>query len=351
MKIGSGKKVRKILNHIIPVLSFLVFQLFITNCSSSSKEEIFLTGSTMGTSYSVKIVEPYDKNISKELKIRIDSVLNDVNNKMSTYLQSSELSRFNRTKSAAWIRISEDLAHVIKTSKVISEESNGSFDITVGPLVNLWGFGPTNIEDKIPDESKIKSLLKDIGIDKVELDLKKLKIRKKNPDIYCDLSAIAKGFGVDKVGLFLEKNNIKNYMVEIGGEVRTKGLNKQNKKWRIGISTPAGNGLEKIVDIANLSIATSGDYYNYYEINGVRYSHTIDPRTGRPITHKLASVSVIHEDCEKADAFATAIDVMGPEEGYKFALKMKLPVFMIVRKEKNFIEKMTPQFEDFIIKD
>ena len=351
MKIGSGKKVRKILDHIIPVISFLFLLVFITNCSSPTKEELFLRGSTMGTSYSVRIVEPKEKEILKGIDTEIDSVLVDVNNKMSTYLQSSELSHFNQTKSTDWIEISKDLAHVINTSIGVSKESNSSFDITVGPLVNLWGFGPTQTANKMPDNKKIKELLVDVGINKIELDLNDLKIRKKNPDIYCDLSAIAKGFGVDKVGLFLESKGLKNYMVEIGGEVRTKGFNKQNEKWKIGISTPLGNGLEKVVDIANLSIATSGDYYNYYEVDGVRYSHTIDPRTGRPITHKLASVSVINEDCEKADAYATAIDVMGPEEGYEFALKMKLPIFMIVRKENGFIEKMTPQFEDFILKD
>ncbi len=351
MKIGSGKKVRKILNQIIPIITYLFLLVFITNCSSPIKEELFLNGSTMGTSYSIRIVEPYIKNAVKGISIEIDSVLNDVNNKMSTYLKSSELSQFNKFKSTKWIKISKDLAHVIYTSKEVSKESNGSFDITVGPLVNLWGFGPTKSEDKIPDEKKIKSLLRNIGIKKIELNLDELKIRKKNPDIYCDLSAIAKGFGVDKVGLFLESKGIKNYMVEIGGEVRTKGFNKENEKWKIGISTPNGNGLEKVVDIANLSIATSGDYYNYYEVDGVRYSHTIDPRTGKPITHKLASVSVIHEDCERADAYATAIDVMGPEEGYKLALKMKLPVFMIVRKGKSFVEKMTPQFKDFILRD
>ncbi|MCB0750904.1 MAG: FAD:protein FMN transferase, partial [Ignavibacteriae bacterium] len=330
MKIGSGIKNNKILKFLTKVSLLLIFVQFFYSCNSYTEErEVYsLAGTTMGTTYSLKVIEPLASQKFIQLNTKIDSLLVDVNQKMSTYIPDSELSLFNKSQSTSWIKISKDLAHVINTSKNVSKESNGSFDITVGPLVNLWGFGPEKNDDIIPDEGKMKQLLTEVGIDKIELDLDNLQMRKMNPDIYVDLSAIAKGYGVDKVGIFLESLGLNEYMIEIGGEVRTRGKNKDNEKWKIGISTPNNNGLQKVLGISNYSAATSGDYFNYFEVDGIRYSHTIDPRTGKPIQHKLASVTVIHKNCENADAYATSIDVMGPKEGYEFALKMKLPVFM-----------------------
>ncbi|MCB0745281.1 MAG: FAD:protein FMN transferase, partial [Ignavibacteriae bacterium] len=230
--------------------------------------------------YSLKVIEPLASQKLIQLNTKIDSLLVDVNQKMSTYIPDSELSLFNTNQTTSWSKISKDLAHVINTAKNISKESNGSFDITVGPLVNLWGFGPTKNDSLIPDENKIAEVLDEVGIDKIELYLDNLQLRKTNPDIYVDLSAIAKGYGVDKVGLFLEILGLNEYMIEIGGEVRTRGKNKDNKKWKIGISTPNNNGLQKVLGISNYPAATSGDYFNYFEVDGVRYSHTIDPRTG-----------------------------------------------------------------------
>ncbi len=350
MIIGSGIRNNKSIVYLVFVVLLFVF---VSGCSSysSEREQYSINGATMGTTYSVKVILPKEYIHNLDLQEAIDSVLSDVNEKMSTYISDSELSLFNQNQGVHWIDISNDLAHVISTSIMISKESNGSFDITVGPLVNLWGFGPTKNDSLIPKNSEVSKILSEIGIDNLELDLINLKIRKKIPQIYCDLSAIAKGYGVDKVGLFLESIGLNEYMIEIGGEVRVKGMNKDNKKWKIGISSPSQNNLQQIIGISNLSMATSGDYFNYFEVDNIRYSHTIDPRTGRPIKHKLASVTVIHQNCEMADAYATAIDVMGPEEGFKFALAKELPIFMIVREENYFIEKMTPQFEEFIQKD
>jgi thiamine biosynthesis lipoprotein len=336
---------------ILGIISFLVIPSSFSSHVIQVREEFSFTGKTMGTTYSVKIVEPEKSPRLLYLNTKIDSVLADINDKMSTYIPNSELSKFNKSIRTEWVSISADLAEVINTSLKISEESNGSFDITVGPLVNLWGFGPQKNDLEIPTKEEIDSLLKIIGYNFIELDRYNLKLRKTIPDIYCDLSAIAKGYGVDKVGLFLESIGLNEYMVEIGGEVRTKGKNKNNERWTIGISTPSSNGLQKILGISDLSVATSGDYFNYYEVDGVRYSHTIDPKTGKPITHKLASVTVIHEKCEYADGYATAIDVLGPEAGYEFALKMELPIFMILRENNGFVEKMNPQFEEFIRKE
>ncbi len=350
MKIGNGRK-SKFSTYKLSLFLLLVILVLFNSCSSGKLDVYTYTGTTMGTTYSIKIVEDLSSSKFDDLDKKIDSILVHVNQRMSTYISDSELSNFNNSKDTNWVNVSEELSLIIFQSIEVGNLSKGSFDITIGPLVNLWGFGPNNKNESIPTEKEITELKQNIGLNKIKVDFENSKIKKLHPGIYLDLSGIAKGYGVDKVGLFLESLGIKNYMVEIGGEVRTKGLNGKKAKWKIGISTPTNDGLQKIVAISNYSMATSGDYLNYFEENGVRYSHTIDPVTGKPITHNLASVTVIHKDCAYADAFATAIDVMGPTVGYNFALNQKLPVFMIVREENGFVEKMTPQFKDFINKE
>ncbi len=353
MSDGNNKKVgdlEVIVKRTIKIFLFL-FILFYAGCSSKC-EPIKLSGSTMGTFYNITIIKSdgneFD-NLILNIQSKIDSVLKEVNLQMSTYIPVSELSKFNSSTDTGWISASAGLLKVIAEAKKISAESGNCFDITVGPLVNLWGFGPENRPEIIPSDGEIANRKNKIGDDKIELDTKAKKIRKKIPGLYCDLSAIAKGYGVDAVGLFLEKNGIENYLVEIGGEVRTRGKNDKNEDWKIGISSAnGGNGIQKIASISGNSIATSGDYRNYFEENGIRYSHTIDPRTGKPINHKLVSVSVISKDCMTADGYATAIMVLGPEEGLAFAEKMNLPIFIIVKEKDGFKEKMTESFKKFL---
>ncbi|MCP5061674.1 MAG: FAD:protein FMN transferase [Ignavibacteriae bacterium] len=335
---------------MIKKISIIFLILVLSSCASGEKkiEDFSFAGTTMGTTYSVKIITD-KKNISDNFDKNIDSILVEVNNQMSTYIPDSELSKFNSSINTNWFTTSKELVQLFKESIEISQLTNSAFDITVGQLVNLWGFGPSHNENIIPTEEEIINLKKDIGIEKIQVDLENLGIKKLNPTLYCDLSAIAKGFGVDKLADYFTTLNIDNFMIEIGGEIKTAGKNAKGEDWRIGISSPNNSNLQSIIGLSNYSMATSGDYLNYFEQDGIRYSHTIDSRTGKPITHKLASVTVIHEDCRYADAIATAINVMGPTVGYDFALKEKLPIFMIVREENNFVEKMTPQFSKFII--
>lgn len=331
----------------------LLLLLWVTCTTGESQRELLtLTGGTMGTTFTVKIVR--DETFSDAFDLRkvesdIRDLLTQVNEQMSTYLEDSELSRFNRSATTDWFAISPDFARVLQQALRTSELSGGAFDITVGPLVNLWGFGPENRPVKIPSAREIADRKALVGYQHVQVRLNPPAVKKSRPDIYCDLSAIAKGFGVDKVSEYLEALGVRNYMVEIGGEVRTRGRNAENTLWRIGIESPDNpSGIEKVLNISDHAMATSGDYFNYFEEDGVRYSHTIDPRTGRPITHKMASVTVVHASCMVADAFATAIDVLGPEKGYEFALEQKLPVFMLVRQDGRFAEKMTPNFAGFL---
>ncbi len=333
---------------------FLTISAFLFTFSSCSdrKQELEkypFSGTTMGTTYSVSIVDEPQKFLNTNIHLSVDRLLIEINKQMSTYIPNSEISKFNASQDTSWFKVSKDFALLVDEAKTLSVDSENAYDVTIGPLVNLWGFGAEEYSGEIPNEKEIAEIKKIIGTDKIEVDLAKSSIRKLVPNLYLDLSSIAKGFGVDQVGQLIEEYRFANYMVEIGGEVRTKGVNEKGENWKIGISAPEGRNLQKVIAITDMSVATSGDYQNYKEENGVRYSHLIDPRIGKPIMHNLASVTVLHQNCRTADALATAINIMGHEEGYSFALKKELPIFMIVRDSNTFIEKMTPQFNEFIL--
>jgi thiamine biosynthesis lipoprotein len=341
-------------------LIFILTLFLIDNCTGRDQKPanlIEIHGTTMGTLYMVKIVKSGDEKfasgdeLTKKVTADIENLLKKVNQQMSTWIEDSEISRFNRYKESQWFEVSSETALVIAEALRVSKESGGAFDITVGPLINLWGFGPEGTVKKIPGEEQIKKVMEKIGYQKLSVRLSSPAIKKEEPGIYCDLSAIAKGFGVDQVAGYLDSRGFSHYLVEIGGEVRAKGLNHKDQIWRVAIASPGpqgGSPYQKIIRLKDASMATSGDYFNYFEKDGVRYSHTIDPTTGKPITHKLASVSVIHESCMTADAMATAINVLGPEKGYELALKENLPVFMIIRGKDGFIERMTLRFHEML---
>ncbi|MDZ7315299.1 MAG: FAD:protein FMN transferase [candidate division KSB1 bacterium] len=348
MKIGVGRNNTRIILALTSLLWVIV------GCGHRSKPlELYgLRGHTMGTTYSIKIVQERGRAVDvNALKAEIDELFKQVNLKMSTYLQESELSRLNRAPAGEWFPVSTEMMTVLIEARRVSEKSNGAFDITVGPLVNLWGFGPEMRPTVVPTDSEIAARRALVGYQKLELQESPPAVRKAAAGMYCDLSAIAKGWGVDQAAERLEAKGFRNYMVEIGGEVRAKGVNAKGEAWRIGISSPDPQiAVQRVIRISGQSVATSGDYHNYFEQNGVRYSHTIDPSTARPITHKLASVTVIHPSCMTADAFATAIDVLGPDDGMRLAEKENLAVFMIVKTEQGFVEQMNRAFEAFLQK-
>lgn len=327
----------------------LLFLFSVLAACHQPVEQWHFTGTTMGTTYSIRIVlnGQLTAHLTEEnLQSGIDQCLRQVNQQMSTYLGDSEISRFNQYQDRDWFPISSALMQVMTEAIEISKKSDGAFDITVGPLVNLWGFGPEYRPTLIPTEAEIQERKAQVGYQNLSIQQNPPAVKKSIPALYCDLSAIAKGFGVDQVARYLDSLAIMSYMVEIGGEISVKGLNYRGKKWQIGIAAPDTSfGIRKVIGLTNVSVATSGDYRNYFEYNGVRYSHTIDPATGRPITHKLASVTVIQPNCMLADAWATAIEVLGPEKGYDLARAEELPVLLIVRDGSQFSEKMTPEFE------
>lgn len=314
---------------------------------------VVLSGQTMGTTYVVKVVLPggvsYDNKYLTDL---IQKPLDEVNARMSTFREDSELSRFNQFLDTTPFAVSKETAEVFAMAQRVSQASDGAFDVTGGPLVNAWGFGPPGRATQTPTEEELERLRRRVGYRLLEVNAEEGALRKARPDIYCDLSAIAKGYGVDKVAEALERAGFTDYMVEIGGEVRARGLNPTGQPWRIAIEKPVPyvrGEIDTVVPLRDCSLATSGDYRNFYEENGKRLSHTIDPGTGRPITHQLASVSVIHKECAMADAYATAIMVLGPEEGLAFAEREGLAaVFLVHAGQGGFTRTATLHFEEYM---
>ncbi len=299
-----------------------------------------------GTSFTIKAPKLPDSVTSTEIQLKVKQLLDELNAQMSTYQQDSELSKINQNQTGEWIAVSDALYQVLKQANAISELSKGAFDITVGPLVNLWGFGPKGISFVAPDEENIKQQLLNTGYKKLLFNDNKQQIKKQVPLLYLDLSAIAKGYAVDLVGALLEANGIVDYMVEIGGELRLNGLNIQHKPWRIAVEKPTANQrmIQKVLPLTNISLATSGDYRNFFEVEGVRFSHTIDPRSGKPITHKLASITILSDTTMKADALATALMVLGAEQGYQLAEKEQIAALFIIKTKEGFLEKATDSF-------
>ncbi len=319
-------------------------------CQNQNKELIAISGMTMGTTYSVKIVPNnivLDKSV---IHADIEEILTDINQAMSTYIDDSELSRFNQSKITDWQNLSEDLYFVIEHANNVSLITNGAFDVTVGLLVNLWGFGPDPFTREIPTDSVIQSIKQHTGYENIAFDKSSSQISKSDPDIYIDLSGIAKGFAVDEIASYLDKQNYQNYMVEIGGEVIGKGTKANQKAWQIGIeqANPLKRSVQRIINLENLAMATSGDYRNYFEKEGTRYSHTIDPMTGYPINHKLASVTVLDKSAMHADALATAFMVLGPVETLSLANELGIAVYLIIKTETGFEERYNDHFKLFL---
>jgi len=305
----------------------------------------------MGTRYTVEVVvNELSPQRFSELEGVVEATLADVNAKMSNYLEDSEVSRLNRWTEAGPFKVSSDSLEVLQHASEISSTTGGAFDITVAPLVSAWGFGPPGRPPAQPTTDEIERLQESTGWEKLQVERVTSTVTKARPDLTLDLSAIAKGYGVDRVADALDAEGVEHYMVEVGGEVRTKGLNSQGGPWRIGIErpVPGDQAIDLIVPLSGFAMATSGDYRNYYEVEGRRISHTIDPRTGYPIAHNVASVSVIAPLCVRADAYATGLLVLGPE-GFDLAEGLGLAAYFLQRdKEGVFVGRMTTAFKEIL---
>ncbi|NIR29770.1 MAG: FAD:protein FMN transferase [Gammaproteobacteria bacterium] len=303
----------------------------------------------MGTGYSVKIAGAARR--TEGLGREIEALLDRIDGRMSTYDERSELSAFNHSASTDWIRISAETRTVIDEALRISELTDGAFDMTVGPVVNLWGFGPDGRPRTVPSRTLIAAALERVDYRQVRTRASPPAVRKERPGVYIDLSGIAKGYAVDEIARHLERSGITDYLVDVGGELRARGRNAQGLRWRVAVETPDPDerSVYRILALDGTGVATSGDYRNYFERQGRRYSHTIDPRTGAPIEHALASVTVVHASAMRADGMATALMVLGPEAGYRLAEREKLAALFIVREKGAFVEKHTRELERHIV--
>lgn len=336
--------------HILKYWLLILLSLPIGCTNNTTPITLQFRGSTMGTTYTVKVLQLPNTVTPQQLEPQIAAILGRLHAQMSTYDTNSEVSRFNSSRSTNWFSVSTDVCNIVEQSQHISHLSNGAFDITVGPVVNLWGFGPAPARTTLPSTAEIQIATQRIGYKYLHTRCNDIGVapalRKDRSDLNIDLSAIAQGYGADKVADYLELLGIQNYLVDVGRELRARGTNAQNVAWRIGVEqpTPLQQGqVEQVLPIKNCAVATSGTYRNFFEFNGKRFSHTIDPSTGSPVTHNLVSVTVITNTATLADAWATAISVLGPEIGYQVAKDNNLAVLLIEQQADKFLEKSTPQ--------
>jgi FAD:protein FMN transferase len=285
----------------------------------------------MGTSYAVELAASIDDAVRTRLAELIEVELAAINRAMSTYDPRSELSEFNRRQDLGWVPASRGLLEVLDSASRISAATQGAFDVTVGPLVDLWGFGPQYGTRQIPDDAVIERVRESVGYRQVQTDPSAGAIRKTHNRTQVDLSAIAKGYGVDRVALILDRQGVDNYLVEIGGEFRARGTTAAGRPWRVAIERPVEGRrvLGEIVVLDNRAIATSGTTRDFFEQDGRRYSHSIDPATGRPVEHPPMAVSVVADTAMQADAWATALLVLGPERGYALAQARDLAALLV----------------------
>jgi thiamine biosynthesis lipoprotein len=315
------------------------------------------SGMTMGTTYQVKIAKAnLSDNQLQNIRSNVDSALKEVNRQMSTYDPGSEISRFNKSDQTTAFEVSAEFANVVKKALQVYHSSDRVFDITVAPLINLWGFGSAGHRITPPTKKEIGAMLNNIGSHRLEV-VNGRWLKKSISHLQLDLGAIAKGYGVDVVSMQLQKNGFTNFMVEIGGEVYARGEKNGEELWRIGIDTPMlasmpGQDLQAILALKDVAIATSGDYRNYFEYDGKIYSHTINPKTGNPVDHNLASVTVIANNCMEADALATAIMVMGKDKGLQFIeITPNAEAYFIVRIDKETYETFKSSGFDKYLQD
>ncbi|MBK9951460.1 MAG: FAD:protein FMN transferase [Candidatus Competibacteraceae bacterium] len=312
-----------------------------------------ITGSTMGTRYELKLVPAPGQTIPADFQQQAETLLARINRQMSTYDPDSELSRFNRSPSTEWVAVSPELYQVVAEGLRMSALTEGAFDITVGPLVNLWGFGPEPRQDRIPPEDEIRRARERVGFKRLHARAEPPALRKERADLYVDLSALAKGYGVDRLAELADGAGVGNYLVSIGGDLRAKGHNGQGQPWTAAIErpTPGQRAVERLIRIGDRAVSTAGDYRNFFEQDGRRYSHIIDPRSGWPVPQTVASVTVIDRLDLNADAADTALMAAGAEAGFRLAVEQRIAAFFILVSPdgRRLEERHTLEFAPFLL--
>lgn len=346
----------EILRHQRFVLVFLICLFGAASLFSRDGQRIErFSGFTMGTSYEVQLADIPSTTDEQQIRLQVSRLLNHLDLEIfSTYAENSELSRFNRHEVDVPFIASDHLLYVLVLAKEIAEYTNGAFDVTVGPLVNLWGFGPDrNIRiDMLPTEADIEKEMTKVGISNLIINQALAQIQKSS-DIYVDLSGIAKGYAVDQIASLLQSNSVDNYFIEVGGEIKVSGEKFDGQDWVPAIEAPQV-GSFKVYEVLrnrgdNIALAGSGDYRNFFAIDGVRYSHEIDPRSGKPVSHNLAAAFVIDTSAAAADAYATALMVLGLERSKELIEQIDIEAYLIFRTSNStFAQYISPGFMPYL---
>lgn len=301
-----------------------------------------LQGETMGTTWSLRALA--SEAVKPRLQMGAQQVLDLVVSQMSHWQEQSDLGRYNHAAAGSWLKLQPEFFEVLTAAQRYADESAGAFDPTVGPLVNAWGFGPSPKRTTPPSPQEIEQARAQVGWQRLQLDNAKREVLQPG-GVQLDLSSIAKGFAVDQLARYLQSNGIDHWMVEVGGELRGQGCKLDGEPWWIELERLSTEFPRTLLALHGLSVASSGDYRRYFECEGRRYAHTLDPRSGQPVSHALAAVTVLHAECMHADAMATVLAVLEPAEAYDFACRRNIAALFVLRKDEHFEERMTPHFE------
>ena len=309
--------------------------LLLAGCRAVTPPETLLQGETMGSAWTVKIAGVLPAPAA-QLQAGAQARFETVDQALSTYRPASALSRFNADESGDWVSIDAELGTVLAYALSLARRSDGAYDVTVGPLVNLWGFGPDPAKNRVPDDAAIGAARARVGWRKVEVDATQTRARK-GPGVRVDLSSLGKGRGVDRVAEYLDSAGITNYLIDLSGKLRARGHNAAGKPWRVAVEQPgadnAAGTLSASVELRDASVATAGDYRRYFEVDGRHYSHIIDPHTGYPVTHTTVSATALGATCMEADALATVLMVMPPDAALRLADEARIPALFVGRGE------------------
>ncbi len=313
-------------------------------CDSKSERVEVLSGPTMGSTYTIKYVYNTTTPAADAVGVAVQNILDEVDRQMSTYRLDSDIARFNQSPANTCMQMPQPVLKLAQYGYELSRSSDGAFDLTLGPLLDLWGFGPQARGKRIPSADEIAAAKAKIGYQHVRVVNDQLC---KDADVKVEFNSIAAGYTVDRISERFSELNIDSYMIEVTGELIAKGLKPDGSPWRIALEQPLGDGqrvIQRVLEIDGYGLNTSGDYRNYFEEDGVRFSHTIDPQVGAPISHRLASVTVVDRSTLHADGLGTLLLVLGPERGLAFAEEHKIAAFFVMRDGEGFATQVSSEF-------
>jgi thiamine biosynthesis lipoprotein len=300
-------------------------------------------GPTMGTHWRATVPAAARVRGEDALRAELLAVLERVDGRMSTYRPDAELARFNAAATTAWFDVSDETRDVVERALEVARRSDGAFDPTVGPLVDVWGFGPEPRTERVPPPAAVAARRAAVGAHLVETGAAPARLRKHRPDVRLDLSGIAKGHALDRMAACLDARGVTAYLLDVGGELRARGERAPGAPWRVGIERPEPGATDLVAALVlrDEALATSGDYRQCFVADGRRYGHLLDPRVGAPVDHAVAAVSVVATDAAEADAWATALLVLGPDAGEASARRLGLAALFVVRTPAGLVVKTT----------